>query len=152
MSDFSLNLTHLWSSGPRDDATTVLNLSPTISKFVTDELAVVSAFTLSYVPGNNDSLTLGAGLGLRGLVQANGSVALWPGATFMLLKVINDPGGAQADSPLLYSIDLHVPVLFEIVPHFFLGVGPSLLIVRAFERGGDTVFAFRFPFLVGGYF
>ena len=92
---------------------------------------------------NNGTTDVGVGLRAGYDLHFTSLVSLWirGGLFYHHYSPNNGPSGSET------HLDIKVPVLFHLVPHFFLGVGPTISL--PLQGGGDSTFGLGA--IVGGY-
>ncbi|MCK6545382.1 hypothetical protein L6R52_05895 [Myxococcota bacterium] len=152
------------------DAATAFAVSPEISWFVAQDLALTAAGELSYLSGDAANVRLvraGLSAGVRRQLSliADAGLSLFPGVSLAFAHESFDTPPIQFVDPVgprLVTIELaytrnelgarlDVPALWAPVPHVFFGLGPRLDFV--FLRSGDGPSLVRLSgvFVVGGW-
>ncbi len=92
---------------------------------------------------NNGTTDVGVGLRAGYDLHFTSLVSLWirGGLYYHHYSPNNGPSGSET------HLDIKLPALFHLVPHFFLGVGPTISL--PLQGGGDSTFGLGA--IVGGY-
>ncbi|WNG45162.1 hypothetical protein F0U60_14390 [Archangium minus] len=121
-----------------------INLNPSVDYFLQQNLSIGAAVLLSRSFADGPDLT-GLGLSLRvGYNHAlSEQVSLWP-----RLSVGFQHSIAGSFSSTAFVADIFAPVLFHVVPHFFIGAGPRV----NFAAGDASGVSISIDTTLGGYF
>ena len=123
-----------------------LHLRPALDVFVQPNVSVGGNVVID-TGGGSSTIGLGARAGYH--VALSELVSLWPlaGLSFRRNSVNNGPTSS------IIALDINVPFLFHLVPHFLLGVGPffSLPLTNSQAMGNKDP-SYGLTALVGGYF
>ena len=122
--------------------TTRVELQPAVDYFVAANLSIGGQLRISYtsVPNNsgtsNDTTTIGLLPRIAYNVALSPTSSIWPRVALGYVHTSMDSyGGAVTSSGYIVSLEIFVPLVFQPVPHFFLGGGPlvSTDLVSKFE-------------------
>lgn len=121
-----------------------LLIQPSADTFIAPNVSVGGLLKLERDGGGTD-VGVGARAGYD--VRLTSLVSLWirGGLFYHHFSPNTGPSGSQT------LLDVKIPALFHIVPHFFLGVGPTLTVIlqHSNNQGGDTTVGLTA--IVGGY-
>jgi hypothetical protein len=147
--DFAIDFEH--ASG-----NSVLKLAPAVDYFIAPQLSLGAQIAFAYT-GNDAVSNTAIGFGPRvgyNVPQAP-MFSLFPRAGFAFTHVSftqKSPSGDLTASANLLSIFLFAPFLFHPVPHFYLGIGPSLDADIAGGNSAQREVTIGLHSTVGGYF
>lgn len=115
-------------------------IQPSADTFIAPNVSVGGLLKFERSNGTTD---VGVGVRAGYDLHFTSLVSLWMrgGIFYNHYSVNNGPSGSNT------SLDIKLPVLFHLVPHFFLGVGPTVGL--PLQGGGDTTFGLGA--IVGGY-
>ena len=123
-----------------------LHFRPALDYFLQPNVSVGGNVVVD-TGGGSSTVGLGARAGYH--VALSDLVSLWPlvGLSFSHTSVNNGP------STSMTTLDINVPFLFHLVPHFLLGVGPffSLPLTKSGAMANKDP-SYGLTALVGGYF
>jgi hypothetical protein len=141
--------------------TTSVQLRPALDYFVARNLSIGGQLRIEYASGDNGVGTTITTLGLVPRIGYNVALSptssIWPRVGLGYIRTSYDNGGSGANNFSSYTVtlDVFVPLLFQPVPHFFLGGGPFLAtdLVSKLE-GADTTKTTDIGLMstIGGYF
>ena len=115
----SIGFSYLASGGSSDY---FASLDPGAMVFVVDGLAVGGSLHLSYASGPS-SYGYGGGPSVGWNLWLGDRFSLFPQASLRAVWATHSFGGGTAR---LITAQAFAPVLFHVVPHFFLGAGPAV--------------------------
>jgi hypothetical protein len=119
-----------------------LRLQPSLDYFLKPSFSVGGVVTIAHASGGTTNLGLGARAGYN--FNFNDHFGVWPLGGFIFAHT-SDSG--QHTSSSSAALHIFVPFLYHVVPHFFLGFGPS------FDQGlSDNHHTFGGDSVVGGWF
>jgi hypothetical protein len=112
---------------------TVITLNPGLLYFVSPTVALGGSLSLGYQAGENDASQTSVGFGpIFALHFAlSERVSLLPNAGLAYVYVSFSQGSQNASGHAI-AAEVTVPILFHLVPHFFIGAGPHF--IRVFEN------------------
>jgi hypothetical protein len=129
--DFSFRFEHV-------EKVNRLEIAPAVDYFLIPNVSFGGQVLITYA-GTDDAHTTAFGVGPR--VGVNLALApqfsLWPRAGFFLTHVADTASAGNVDithTANYFSLFLYAPFLWHPVPHFFIGLGPSL---DGIVAGGD---------------
>ena len=139
-----------------------LQLQPAVDYFVAPNFSIGGQLAVAYSSSDN-----GAGgsfnqtaVGILPRIAYNIALAptasIWPRLAFGYVHVSSDSGaGTTSTSGYTVNLVAFVPVLFQPVPHFFLGAGPILttqLISKVEDMDASKTTNIGLLSTIGGYF
>jgi hypothetical protein len=147
--DFSLAFVH-------ENETSTLLLAPAVDYFFLPQLSLGGQVLFSYSSSGDVSRTMvGIGPRVGYNIPLTPMFSLYPRAGFAFTHVTDSAQAGPVDvsrSANYLGLFLYAPFLFHPVPHFFIGLGPSL---SGNVAGGDSSarhLRFAIESTVGGYF
>ncbi|HVZ72600.1 MAG TPA: hypothetical protein VHJ20_09515 [Polyangia bacterium] len=123
-----------------------LQLAPAADYFIINNVSVGGAVKFAHASGGGanadgvDTFGLEARAGYA--LAINGQFTFWP-----LVGLAVDHTSVNHTSSTSTSLPIFAPVLFHVVPHFFVGAGPSVVI--GLSNGGNEV---GLDCILGGWF
>jgi hypothetical protein len=141
--------------------TTSVQLRPALDYFVARNLSIGGQLRIEYASGNNGVDTTMTTIGLVPRigydVALSPTSSIWPRVGLGYIHTSYDNGGSGAYNFSSYTVtlDVFVPLLFQPVPHFFLGGGPFLATDLVSKlQGADTNKTTDIGLMstIGGYF
>ena len=140
---------------------TSVQLRPALDYFVARNISIGGQLRIEYASGDNGVDTTITTIGLVPRIGYNVALSptssIWPhvGLGYIHTSYDNGGGGANNFSSYTVTLDVFVPLLFQPVPHFFLGGGPFVAadLVSKLE-GADTTKTRDIGLMstIGGYF
>ena len=141
--------------------TTSVQLRPALDYFVAHNISLGGQLRIEYAAGDNSVNTTITTIGLVPRIgydlALSPTSSIWPRVGLGYIHTSYDNGGSGAYNFSSYTVtlDVFVPLLFQPVPHFFLGGGPFLTtdLVSKLE-GADTIKTTNIGLMstIGGYF
>jgi hypothetical protein len=156
--DFQLSFSYQSTSaaeGDDPDSVTTIQLAPAADFFVAPSFSVGGQVIFVHSSAGDSSIT-GYGLAPRvGYFAALGpKVGLWPTVSLGYVHSSADFGDLGDASGYQVIVQARLPLLFQPVDHFFLGIGPVFqtdLISKVEDEDADKDTAFGLQSVVGGY-
>jgi hypothetical protein len=148
-SDFGISFLH-----NVDAETSSLSLSPALDYFFAPALSLGGQLQLDYNKAGGASTTvLGLGPRVGYVIPLGDMFSVYPKAGLYLQHVSFSPGGGGSSSSYnLFSLFLSAPFLFHPVPHFFVGIGPTLFANLAGANSARRDLQIGLVSTVGGWF
>jgi hypothetical protein len=97
-----------------------LNVHPALDAFIAPHVSVGAVVGIDYSSGGATTLDFGARAGFS--IGIGGPVGFWPTAGIFVQH--SSSSGQPSSTPA--SLGVFAPFLFHLVPHAFVGLGPSL--------------------------
>jgi hypothetical protein len=119
-----------------------LSLHPAIDYFITGNVSVGGVVGIGYSPADAGTTNLDIG-GRAGFnLNANDHIGFWPtaGLSVHYASIMHISNTAT-------ELDVFVPILYHLVPHFFVGLGPSFSMLLS----GGSGKVYGVDFLLGGW-
>jgi hypothetical protein len=148
-SDFGISFIHF-----SDAEFSELDLEPALDYFIAPNLSVGGKVRFDYrknTGGSTSALGLGPRVGYQ-LALGGMFFSVFPKVGFFFEHVSSSATGAASTSYGLFSLSLDVPFLFHPVPHFFIGIGPTLFANLAGASSAQRDVQFGLVSTVGGFF
>jgi hypothetical protein len=146
--------------GMTTDATLV-QLRPAFDYFLAPNISIGGQLRIEYASGDDGANTTVTTIGLVPRIGYNVALSptssIWPhvGLGYLHTSYDNGAGGGNNFSSYTVTLDVFVPLVFQPVPHFFLGGGPFVEtdLVSKLE-GADTIKTTNIGLMstIGGYF
>ena len=141
--------------------TTSVQLRPALDYFVARNLSIGGQLRIEYAAGDNGVDTTITTIGLVPRIGYNlalsPTTSIWPrvGLGYIHTSYDNGGSGAYNFSGYTVTLDVFVPLVFQPVPHFFLGGGPfAATDLVSKHQGMDTIKTTDIGLMstIGGYF
>jgi hypothetical protein len=115
-------------------------VQPSADTFIAPHVSVGGLLKVDRSAGNT---TVGVGVRAGYDLRFTSLVSLWirGGLLYQHFSPAMGASGSQT------QLDIQIPALFHLVPHFFMGVGPTISVIL--QGGGDTTIGLSA--IVGGY-
>ncbi|HXJ19952.1 MAG TPA: hypothetical protein VMT03_06920 [Polyangia bacterium] len=113
-------------------------LNPSVDYFLAPSISLGATVMFTHDSGGGNSYGAGVHAGYNLNVNAAPAVGFWPMARFF---VIHSPQVTSTE------VSIFAPFLWHLVPHFFLGAGPSLQI----GLSGGSYTQYGIDFMLGGW-
>ena len=119
-----------------------LSLHPAIDYFITGRFSVGGTVGIAYSPRNTGSTWLD--IGARGGFNLNitDHIGWWPN-----VGISARHQNVEHNSATSTSLNIFAPFLYHLVPHLFVGLGPSF----AFQISGGDGSSYGLDFMLGGW-
>jgi hypothetical protein len=147
-SDFGISFIHF-----SDAEFSELDLEPALDYFIAPNLSVGGKVRFDYRKnkgGSTSALGLGPRVGYQ--LPLGDMFSVFPKVGFFFEHVGSSATGAPSTSYNLLSLSIDVPFLWHPVPHFFIGIGPTLFANIAGATSGQRDVQFGLVSTVGGFF
>jgi hypothetical protein len=145
-SDFSFVFEHA-------NGTTSISIAPAADYFLVPQLSLGGQLVFEYSkhdPSSISTFALGPRVGYN--IPLAPTFSLWPRAVLEYSHHTFTPGGGGSDTTNLLGLVLYAPFLFHPVPHFFIGLGPSIGGNFAGGDSSDRYVIVAVQSTIGGYF
>ena len=119
-----------------------LNLHPAIDYFFNGRFSVGGTVGIGYSPDGAGSTRLDVGARAGFNLTINDNIGWWP-----MLGVSLHHENIEHNSSTSTAMNVFAPFLYHLVPHLFVGAGPSLTFLLS---GGDGTF-YGLDFVLGGW-
>jgi hypothetical protein len=137
-----------------------VTLAPALDYFVADHVSLGGQVVLLYARNGGAKLTafgLGPRIGYE--FPLSEKVSLWPKLSIIYATANVDSGVSTLGGSVTFdgwslAVDVFAPLLFHVVPHFFLGFGPDLsteLVAKASGKDAIKTTSIGGLFTVGGW-
>jgi hypothetical protein len=119
-----------------------ISIHPAIDYFITSSVSVggVVGYQHSSAATGTTNLDLGARAGFN--ININDNLGLWPAA-----GVSGHVASANHDSNTSTALQIFAPFLYHLVPHLFVGAGPSF----SWQLSGGDGKVYGIDFVLGGW-
>jgi hypothetical protein len=142
--DFNLNYTHtsMDPGGSRD----ALTFTPTLGYFLSNNFAIGGTVGLSWVKDVGTTFSIGPMAGYN--IPLSGPLSIFPmvSLTYENISLDNGPSGYRI------PLAINAPVLFHLMPHLSLGLGPFFAIDIAAKDNTPKQTSVGIDFTFLGYF
>jgi hypothetical protein len=119
-----------------------ISLHPSVDYFLINSVSLGATFGYSYSPADTGTTTLDLG-GRAGFnLNINDHLGFWPMAGFALNLF-----SSNHNTDTSTSFGIFAPFLYHLVPHLFVGLGPSFSVVMS----GGSGKAYGLDFVLGGW-
>jgi hypothetical protein len=126
----------------QSDGDWTISLHPSLDYFLINSVSLGATFGYSYSPAATGTTTLDLG-GRAGFnLNINDHVGFWPTAGFSLNVFSSDHNTTTSTSFAIFA-----PFLYHLVPHLFVGLGPSFSAVMS----GGSGKSYGVDFVLGGW-
>jgi hypothetical protein len=162
--DFAVSFQHISSSESNSSSIDLLRLAPTFDWVAVKSLTIGAWLVWEHLSeGNTSADDYGIIPRVGWMAELGPNVFIWPrlgiGYLHGLPDVVNLAISTSAGSVNRVQLDIDVPIVFEPVAHFFVGVGPLLRVdlsssasSGSFSGDASKLTAFGVTTMVGGYF
>jgi hypothetical protein len=119
-----------------------LSLHPSIDYFITGNVSLGATFGYRYSPEATGHTTVGLGARAGFSLTINDHVGFWPSAGFGL-----NVDSQNHTTTTTTTFGIFAPFLYHLVPHLFVGVGPSFSVLMS----GGSGKTYGIDFVLGGW-
>jgi hypothetical protein len=147
-SDFGISFVHF-----SDAEFSELDLEPAVDYFFAPNLSFGGKVRFDYRKNSGGSTTaIGLGPRVGYQLPLGDMFSVFPKVGFFLEHVSSSATGGLSSSYSLFSLTIDVPFMFHPVPHFFIGIGPTLFANLAGASAAQRDVQFGLASTVGGFF
>jgi hypothetical protein len=147
-SDFGISFIHY-----SDAEFSELVLEPALDYFIAPNLSVGGKVRFDYSKNKGGSTSaLGVGPRVGYQLPLADMFSVFPKLGFFLEHVSSSVSGGASSGYTLFSLTIDVPFLWHPVPHFFIGIGPTLFANIAGATSAQRDVQFGLVSTVGGFF
>jgi hypothetical protein len=119
-----------------------ISLHPSIDYFITGNVSLGATFGFFYTPAGTGRTTVNLGARAGYNLTINDHIGFWPSAGFGL-NVDNEMHNTTTST----TFGIFAPFLYHLVPHLFVGVGPSFSVLMS----GGSGKTYGIDFVLGGW-